>query len=204
MINLRFNRLVVLSLIGSNKYRQRIWLCECDCGNQSQVTTLDLNSGNTQSCGCLLREKASARASEVFRKHGLSHSRLYQIRQHMIDRCYNPDNPAWKWYGLKGVTVCDTWLNDVTAFVDWALANGYRDDLTIDRIDSSGNYEPGNCRWATYNEQARNRSSTILTEDDVRAIRNDSRDPRSIAEVYGIAKSTVLNIKNRHTWKDVW
>lgn len=81
----------------------------------------------------------------------------------MKSRCYRPTEDSFKWYGGKGVAVCEEW-HDFKAFMEWALAHGYRDDLTIDRIDSDGNYEPSNCRWATYKEQAQNRRKAAITQ----------------------------------------
>lgn len=93
------------------------------------------------------------------RIHGLSHTRIDNIYKTMLARCYKPTHNRYKYYGAKGVVVCDEWLCDKTKFFEWAFNNGYREDLTIDRINVNGNYEPSNCRWATYKEQNNNKTN---------------------------------------------
>lgn len=86
-------------------------------------------------------------------KHGLCNTRLYSIYTNMKTRCYNKNNSHYQYYGKRGIVICDEWLNDFKAFYDWALSHGYKDNLTIDRIDVNGNYEPSNCRWVTQHKQ---------------------------------------------------
>ena len=98
---------------------------------------------------------------EAHRKHGLSQSRLYNIHQKMIDRCYRQSIFAYKDYGGRGITVCDEWRKDFMSFYNWALNNGYEETLTIDRIDVNGNYEPNNCRWIPMGEQSKNTRKNV-------------------------------------------
>lgn len=93
--------------------------------------------------------------------HGKRNTRLYSIYAHIKERCYNANNKSYHYYGAKGIIICDEWLHDFQAFYDWAMANGYADNLTIDRIDVNGNYEPSNCRWVTMKEQSNNKSCNI-------------------------------------------
>ena len=133
----------------------RVWECECDCGKVAFVAAHDLTKGNTRSCGCSRKKKRPYRIK--YGDHGVG-SRLYRIWTNMKTRCTNPhDDYKYSRYGGRGITVCRQWLDDYGAFREWALVNGYSDDLTIDRIDNDKGYEPDNCRWATKSAQAYNR-----------------------------------------------
>lgn len=154
---LRYGRLVVIeraeNYISPQGQARKRWLCHCDCGNVVVVLARGLISGTTRSCGCLQREIART----TFTKHGMWSSRLHTIWSSMKSRCYNEKSRSYKYYGGRGITICDKWLHDFQVFFDWAMANGYKDNLSIDRIDPNGNYCPDNCRWITMAEQQRNK-----------------------------------------------
>lgn len=159
----RIGRLIVISKHPTKaKYNRTLWLCQCDCGNTTLATTGDLNAEKVRSCGCLGKEN-SLRLGKTNSKGGISKERLNSIYSCMKTRCYNSRRIDYKNYGGRGITICDEWLgeNGYVNFRTWALDNGYCEDLTIDRIDVNGNYEPSNCRWITLSQQARNKRNTV-------------------------------------------
>lgn len=131
------------------------WLCKCDCGNTTYQQTYPLVNNLVVSCGCYNREKLQK--NKIAKTHGMSQSRIYITWRNMRVRCSNPKDKKFKDYGGRGIKVCEEWENSFEAFYSWAMANGYNDNLTIDRIDANGNYCPGNCRFITREENNKNR-----------------------------------------------
>ena len=121
----------------------------------TEVRTNALRRGNTKSCGCYNKD----RIKEINTKYKQFDKRLYRIYNHIKDRCYRKNDPSYKWYGAHNIKMCDEWLNDFETFYNWSMNNGYKDNLTIDRIDVNNNYEPSNCRWVDMKTQCRNRTS---------------------------------------------
>jgi hypothetical protein len=144
----RFGRLVVLAL---HAEKSRFgWVCRCDCGGERIVRGSDLIRGMSKSCNCLRKEMFAKRST----KHGLCRSRAYQSWKGMKARCFNPRDRAYPDYGGRGITVCERWL----IFENFYADMGERPPgMSLDRINNDGNYEPGNCRWATVAEQLANR-----------------------------------------------
>ena len=154
LIGQRFGRLTVLEEGDRTKSGNVKWICECDCGTiTGPINGANLKNGTTKSCGCLQRDTVITRNLT----HGKCYTRLYRIWHDMRARCKYPSNPNYKDYGGRGIKVCDEWANSFEPFQGWALANGYAENLTIDRKDANGNYDPSNCRWATMKEQRHNR-----------------------------------------------
>lgn len=148
----RFGRLIVVKQMPAVKRRAQ-WLCVCDCGAEKIVPAGHLMYGHTKSCGCLRKDQMRESASTL---DGHCGEKLHGVWNAMKQRCQNPRSRDYKFYGLRGIRVCDAWQNYLT-FRTWALANGYAEGLTIDRIDPDGNYEADNCRWITIQEQQKNR-----------------------------------------------
>jgi hypothetical protein len=166
------------------------WLCRCDCGNYTEVSIYLLKSGECKSCGCLRNEVATERCYSMAR-HNMSRTRIYRVWSGMIGRCKNSNNKDYKNYGGRGISICDEWL-DFMNFEAWAMKNGYADELTIDRIDVNGNYEPSNCRWIPISEQQKNRRSSVLVEHN-----GETHCLKEWAKITGIPYSALLGRKHK-------
>lgn len=153
LTNQKFGRLTVRELSYVDKKRGAVWLCDCECGNTKEVLSVHLVRGDTKSCGCLLKDVSK----NLHKTHGLSNTRIHNIWMHTRRKCTNPNDKRYKDYGERGIKVCDEWMNDFISFYNWSMQNGYQDDLTLDRIDVDGNYEPNNCRWVDNDVQSHNK-----------------------------------------------
>lgn len=151
----RFGRLLVLGRSDAKAVRVK-WLCLCDCRNYTIIEGQHLRKGYTISCGCYHSDELTIRNTV----HAQADTRLYAIWCGMKQRCNNPNNPAYRYYGGRGIRVCPEWQNDFLIFQHWSVLNGYRNDLEIDRIDNDGNYKAQNCRWTNRTVQMNNTRKT--------------------------------------------
>lgn len=197
--NRRFGRLTVIRLHHKQqKYKpdgrpnghRYYWECKCDCGNTTIVLIDHLTRHKILSCGCLGRERASLASS----KHKLHGTRIYGIWGGMIQRCKNENIERYEIYGGRGIKVCKEWEEDFLNFYNWAINNGYKNNLSIDRVNVDGDYEPSNCRWVTAKEQARNtRTNVNLTYN------NETHCVAEWSEITGIKSATIF-YRIRHGW----
>lgn len=157
--NKRQGRILIHDVVRMEKRVGRIWSCTCDCGKEFEASTSRIASGGCTECPeCATRHNLE-RASRELRTHGLGNrrNRIYREWCAMKRRCTCPSDTDYKFYGAKGTSVCQEWLNSFPAFYDWAMQNGYTDQLTLDRINCEGNYNPQNCRWVPMSVQSVNR-----------------------------------------------
>ena len=182
----KFGRLFVLRYVGSGKQHQSLFECICDCGNIIVVKGGNLVSGNSKSCGCLKKEILSANNRMVNTTHRMTRTRLYIIWTDMKQRCNNKNDPFYYLYGGQGIKVCEEWKENFVLFYDWAVNNGYADNLTIDRIDNKKGYNPENCRWVTIKENMRNRRKCVYL-----TINGERKNVSAWCELYDISPNTV-------------
>lgn len=152
---MKYGKLEILAINHKKKYSNGTVIefakCKCDCGNVKVINFNNIKRGLVKSCGCIVKTQK-----------GNSKTRLYQAYKHLLHRCYDEKDVNYKNYGARGITVCDEWKNSFLNFKEWAECNGYADNLTIERKDVNGNYEPSNCCWVTMKIQQNNRTNNRL------------------------------------------
>lgn len=172
--NMRFGQLKALRVVGT-KHKELLWECECSCGDLYNAASYSLRSGKTTCCRKCSYFKISKANMIHGESQGFKHSSLYSKYTNMKTRCYNKNYYLFQHYGGKGVTVCDEWMgkDGFLKFREWAMNNGYEDNLSLDRIKNDKPYCPENCRWATMTAQQNNRTNnrvlTVNGEDDTMA-----------------------------------
>ena len=193
LLGKKFTYLTVIEEIGRDKNGRVIWLCKCDCGKLHKTLGKYLLNGDATSCGCrrleILNKKAKSNIT-----HNMSNSRLYEIWIGMKGRCNNSNNKSYPNYGGRGITICKDW-DKFENFYEWSINNGYSDDLTIDRINTDGNYEPSNCRWVNRKIQGNNtRRNHYLTYN------GETKTMSEWADIKGIDYYTLRGRINNYHW----
>jgi hypothetical protein len=197
LINLtgkKINRWTVIERSGAYNDGDAKWLCKCECGSIREVSGKGLRKGSSKSCGCYKREvnEKQGKILGAFGKvHGMEGTRLYRIWHGMKNRCNNVKVQDFASYGGRGITYCAEWGKFIP-FMEWALANGYEEELQIDRIDSNGNYEPSNCRWVTPKDNCNNRRNNIRI-----TINGTTQTQAEWAEQYGMSSETIYQRRKR-------
>lgn len=184
----RFGRLVAKNYLGNRR-----WNCLCDCGKETSPLALNLTKGNTKSCGCIRIEKRH----EIPRKHGFYGTKAYKSWCSIKKRCTNPKDPAYKNYGEKGILLCNEWLNDPKAFCEY-VGVAPSEKHSIDRIDNSKGYEPGNVRWADDYGQANNRTNNVKIEFQGQSFQSISDFIRWLAPQLNVKKVSLQRELVKH------
>ena len=156
----KYGMLTPIRRLEKSKNGYYIWLCKCDCGNEVE-RTVDVFTRGLSSCGCK-QNKNIINMNKKNTTHNMSKTRLYGIYKNMLSRCYREKDIHYSAYGARGITICEEWLNDRSKFFEWALSNGYSDNLTIERIDNDKGYYPDNCAWVTKEMQYKNKRQNIM------------------------------------------
>jgi len=185
--NQRFGKLLALEPIKKSYDANYYWLCICDCGKEKTILSSNLVRGISTTCGC-----GKIKLGEVTTKHGMTKTRIFKIWAGIRKRCNNSKCESYKHYGGRGIVISEKWDNFIDFYND--MKEGYADDLSLDRIDPNGNYEPGNCRWATSKTQNRNRRN-----NNVITFNNESKTLSEWAELSG-NNYTVINYRIRKGW----
>jgi len=191
LVGKRFGRLTVVSLTDGRRHRERHWMCVCDCGNGYIVSSNGLKSGHATQCYSCAKKQAGVKK----RTDSYYYPALRKRYSNMKTRCYDQSYPEFHLYGGRGIKICDEWLYSFHSFVRWALDSGYDPSLTIDRIDTNGDYCPENCRWVGAKEQANNRrTNRFLTFNGI------SDTVANWSEKTGIPYKTIYRRITRSGW----
>ena len=189
IVGARFNKLTVISRIITKNTKEALWRCKCDCGAMCDVTGSSLRSGHTKSCGCLRGKKYAVKVGAKCKE--------YRAFLNIKSRCCNPLDKGYKRYGGRGIQVCDRWINSYENFIS-DMGKAPSPNHSIERMDNNGNYEPGNCRWATNKEQANNRRTTIRI-----TLNNTTKSLKQWCEIFNTNYITVRSRIKFLKWEPI-
>lgn len=187
----KFGRLTVIRRV-ENKGKKVMWLCKCDCGGEKIAGGRVMRRGQLKTCGCFDKER-------IIKGGGSAGNKLYRLRSYMITRCYNKKAINYKYYGGRGITICDEWLNDFDSFESWCIDNGWKEGLQIDRIDTNGNYDPSNCRFVTSRRNNLNKRVRSTNTSGYEGIGYHKRDCVFTSRI--MVKGKMVNILRCYTLK---
>lgn len=191
----KFGFLTVIDFAYKDKKYNEYWLCKCNCGTKKVVRKSHLIDGDTKSCGCYASSRIS-RMNKINAKYGgLTKHRLYTIYNGIIGRCLKPKTNGYSRYGGKGLSICKEWLDDYMNFYNWAMANGYKDGLSIERIDNNTGYEPANCKWIEKHLQSRH-----MITNKVIKYKGKTHCMAEWAEILGINYNTLQSRLGKYGW----
>lgn len=195
----KFGFWTVSALSGSNRSGS-IYECICQCGCVKNIPRCNLISEKTKSCGCMKSSTISKKKTTHGHSCGKNNkaSKVYNTWSSMINRCFNSENQSYKYYGKRGITVCDDWKIFENFLADMGQPEPHQ---SIDRINNNGNYEPKNCRWATNSQQMKNTSRTRLTDEIVKQIRSEQISAKEVCKMTGCSPSTYYAVKKGINWK---
>ena len=202
----RFGKWVVSTRAKNTNQGQARWECVCECGNVSTVAGQSLREGKSTRCSRCVGHETSKRLTTHGDARTGGHTRLFNIWLHMKYRCSKENNSDYRWYGARGISVCNDWERDYSVFKQWALENGYQEHLTIERSDNDKGYNPDNCEWITQSENSRRRNlvSSNLTVKKIKQIKKLLSDGflkhREIGEMFSVRRRVISKIKNGETW----
>jgi len=185
----RFGKLVAIERVGTTSHHA-LWRCKCDCGNETETISSSLIKGITKSCGCLNKQFTK----NLNYTHGMTNTRLFRIWTGMHNRCNNSKDDNYSYYGGRGITICDEW-SEFLPFYNWAMSNGYKVGLTIDRINNNGNYEASNCRWTTAKAQANNRRNNLWYE-----FRGQTKTISQWSTIYNLQYDSIYTRVKKYGW----
>lgn len=191
----KFNLLTAIKPVYQNNKKHWVWLFKCDCGNEKEIVGYAVTRGGTHSCGCYLK------SGVAHIKHGESNSPSYISWRGMLSRCLDKNHNSYNDYGGKGITICDRWLKSFSNFIEDLGKRPPR--TTLDRINNDLGYFKKNCRWATYAQQARNRSSTKLTEDAAKYIRLSNLKNKELASMFSVSVATIEYVRSGFIWNNI-